>query len=635
VFTVLGVSGSSIGYFDRLLGEPTSGLLAGAPQGIRSDEWAIISPLTLGQSITGFGTINPNIGNGQDMAMIGGVPCAEWGALLTPQNLAYFVLPFVNAFAFAWWSISAILLVGVYFGVLALFPNRRLVAILVAVCTLFSPFIQWWYLSGTAFPIAFGAILLALVIAFLRGQDEWGWGKRLAWIGGVTYFSASFAVLMYPPFQVPVMIVVCALLIAHYFGRYRASYIFKKRRWLWLLTPIVLAMAVFGGYVYEHRQAVAAMLDTVWPGARVIPTGSARVTDFLSWPLAYWAADQRVLPLFHTNSSEFSQFIYVGLLLVPFLFYVCLRRYRHSKTPEDRYVLFIATGLVLCSALFAWRMFIPFGGSLLQFIGLGSIPMNRLRIGLGVINLFAVSLALSLPSYRRSVREAMLDSWTWLAAMIVGVCMGMSLEIVRLSAGLVGIIGKGAVIGLSVAIAMMVGLLLNRSMWVRMIGAGALVVFSMSTCLSVNPLQQGVAPLTDNAAVLAMQAVDPSRTGRWVFTNSGGIDTLAVANGYWSLSNTYSYPQMEFWQEYFPGANPLIYNRYAHVVVNVDDSYSYPDVILLANNAIQINIGSCDPVFSQLKIQYMMAPVGQKYGCFSQIRSVNDSLAVYQRSSNG
>src|SRR3990167_10013222 len=106
VLTVFKISGSSLGVYHTLFyGEISkdNNLLINKPQSIRSDEWLVNTQMTLAQKNNDFARINKNIGNGQDLSILVDAPYKEWSVIFKPQNLAFFFIPFDNAFAFKWW----------------------------------------------------------------------------------------------------------------------------------------------------------------------------------------------------------------------------------------------------------------------------------------------------------------------------------------------------------------------------------------------------------------------------------------------------------------------------------------------------------------------------------------------------
>jgi hypothetical protein len=202
LLTCLKISGSSIGIYDGILGLPQShrSMLANQPQVIRSDEWLVVSQLTIAQRYDHYQCVNPNIGNGENVSVIdAGIPCKDWSAVFQPENIAFFIIPFNYAFAFKWWFMAYALILSVYFFMMAVFPAKKRWAALLSVALFFSPFVQWWYQLATLGPIYCTLILLTLFIYMLRENNR---KKQLLIAAGMWYTTTCFALILYPPFMI-------------------------------------------------------------------------------------------------------------------------------------------------------------------------------------------------------------------------------------------------------------------------------------------------------------------------------------------------------------------------------------------------------------------------------------------------
>jgi len=270
----LKISGSSIGIYHGFFygeGAKDENLLLNHPQGIRSDEWLVNTQMTLAQANNNFAEVNKNIGDGEDMSMIVDVPYKDWSVIFRPQDLAFFVMPFDNAFAFRWWFMAYLLVMSCYFFVLALLPKKRLVASVLAVGLLLNPFLQWWYLYGTLSVIyysLFGAVILMKIVEQKALKPALWWAALLA------YVTTCFILILYPPFQIA-----CAIVIAGF----AVGYLIEKlggvsRRIIIQKLLIVLgAIGVAGVIAIVFFAARLSIVNTVqnsaYPGHRLQQSG--------------------------------------------------------------------------------------------------------------------------------------------------------------------------------------------------------------------------------------------------------------------------------------------------------------------------------------------------------------------------
>ena len=256
--TAFRISGSSIGiYHEVFYGKQANdpNLLFGGPQPVRSDEWLVNTQLLLAQDANDYKRINENIGTSRDMSFNIDVPAKDWSAPFKPQNLVFFVLPFEYAFAFKWWVILYLLILGGYFLTLRLFPGKRLLASLAALGFGFSPFIFWWYLNGTISPLMYGFFIILIVMKILNGEPA-AFLKKLdvrysyaLYVLLLAYLLVCFGLVLYPPFQIPVAIAVASFL----FGYLLQKYFEKKEKKILIaqrLSVIIMAVVVAGGVMF-------------------------------------------------------------------------------------------------------------------------------------------------------------------------------------------------------------------------------------------------------------------------------------------------------------------------------------------------------------------------------------------------
>ena len=91
------------------------------------------------------------------------------------------------------------------------------------------------------------------------------------------------------------------------------------------------------------------------------------------------------------NQSEVSNFLLIGIVLVPFLIYLSIR-YKSTFSKLEKSIIYISSGILIFIAI---RMFIPIGDQLFSLLGMSKIPHERLFIGLGLINFLLLLVAVS------------------------------------------------------------------------------------------------------------------------------------------------------------------------------------------------------------------------------------------------
>jgi hypothetical protein len=629
ILTASSINGSSLGVYDIILQEKDS-TVVGTPRTVRSDEWVVNTPFIFSQAANNFPVINHDIGTGQDMSVVIDVPYKEWSALFKPQNLVFFILPLEQAFAFKWWFLSYVLMLSIYFFFIILFRNREpYIAALLAVFFALSPFIQWWYQTITIMPIAYTFLIMTATILLFQASSR---KIRLLYSALLAYLITCFALIMYPPFQIPCALVGIFILIGWYLSEHKWSYVFKSKLWIYLSAGLVIGLALVGLFILSHQEAVKAVLDTVYPGLRTVESGGEKIQSLIYWPFSYLLINDATGSLFNTDPSDASRFLMFGVPCLPFLLYTFLiKKKKHAKKDQPpkliKYLLIAATALFV--VLMA-RSFIPFGDPLFKILGLSSVPHARLLIAFGVLNLIFMALAVyGLGFAKRGIKPTR----QWLAYLPVLATAALVVLTVSRSTFNLTSVGNKELVVLAVLILISVGLLLHP--WHRLRIASLVVVslFAAFSSLKVNPLYIGTGSLQNSALAQQVSTLEKQDGDLWIIDNFFPIESLPIANGAESFGSVNTYPQMDVWKKYFPGQKD-IYNRYAHINFIVDDSYTQPKLELKQADYFSVKTSSCSQILRDYQVGYIISQVKtDNFSCFSPVEDSdqNDLFQIHKR----
>ncbi len=556
--TALGITGSSIGVYNTYFngqGVNDPAHIRGNPRSLRSDEWIVQTQMTIAQSNNNFERVNPNIGDSQDMSVIIDAPYKDWSEAFKPHNWAFFVLPFDNAFAFKWWFMAYLLALAAYFFVLALLPGKHLLAALLALGLFCSPFVQWWYQFITLAPIYYGLFAATLCVYILRAKNP----ATKAWLGiGLAYVTACFAMVAYPPFQIPAALAVAAFVLGYTLTTPR------KVRWPGLAImagALCVAGAVTAAFLVTRIDVVHAYTDSVYPGHRVVTSGGADIAHIFSSHLA---------PLFQGNSrgnsynifngvqvnqSESSNFILITLLLLPVTLTLL---YKDARKRRADWSLVFTTAMM--GALLVW-LTVPNIEFLGRILLLNIVPPMRVLIGLGILNFVQLVLLVR----RRQDIKLLFAKQKWVIAYACGV---FTLQVIL---GLIawhrspGFINPYEVVALAVPISATVYVFLRGHMMWATVG---LLVFSVASVMFVNPFYRGTNFVTHTPLSSAIQTLSATHKDSVWAIEPDYLENFALLNGAKSLSGVYAYPQLQLWRDIQGQVDT--YNRYAHVQVQID-----------------------------------------------------------------
>jgi hypothetical protein len=628
-FTILRINGSSISYFNTILfkgSQKNSGLILGHPQTIRSDEWEVNTPLTVAQTKSGFPMVNKDIGNGEDMAVVGDVPYKDWSESFKPQNWSFFVLPLEYAFAFKWWLIGIILMLSCYLFCLQLLPKKYLLSSLVSIALFLSPFVQWWYQSTTVLSLAYGLLITFIVMRIL--DKSLNNQQRLWWSAGLAYLGTSFALILYPPFILPVALATAFFLAGHLLNLWREKsgrkHILKS--FAYAAVAAFISIIIFAVFLKSHSHAIKAIQNSVYPGRRIETSGGFSVLQLGGgyYNLQLQSNNLAAHLPSPLNQSEASNFILIFPFLVPGLIYVSLLKAKGKRMLDWRIVLLLA--LV---SVFLIRLFVPFSEFIFNFLKLNTIPHTRLLIGMGLVNIMLITLIIE---KLQSVNSKLNSVLVWASTALAFVCT--SLIGIFLRSSYKGYLSNSLkIIFISIVIASIVLLILKSKGVPAMI---ILVVFSFVSAARINPLYHGLSPLVHSKLSSSLQQVGDQK-GRWVVSDDVIFENVIFANGLRALSGTYSYPQLSLWEPL--GADKQtedVYNRFAHVFFSVENipvsksnSGAYLDPP--ATDAFRIHADPCASYMRQEDVKYIFTSKDESsLSCLKEIKTIKYPAVTYR-----
>lgn len=616
ILTAAKISGTSIGMYQSYLygdGSKDSNLIFGHPRAIRSDEWLVTSQLTIAQTTNEYSQTNSNFVEDKNMSILSDVPYLDWSILFKAQNLGFFVMPIEHAFALRWWFLLAVLLISSYYFALKLLSNRILLAAMSSMIISFSPFVFWWYLTGTLGSLAYGFLILCLVMNLLDiGQKKFtGKMTRKLYVfinsALLAYAVTSFALLLYPPFQIPIALVVTF---------FSLGYLLSKRSvisgldWLKITAPIILALIVSIAlcllFVATRMDAIKATTETAYPGKRESTSGGYSVTQLLvSYLQPQLQRDSRGTKYIE-NQSESSNFILLPtFFLIPSIAVFVWLYVKRNRF--DWVLLFI----ILCNLLFLAHLFIPAATPVTHIFFLGMVPQTRLLIGLGFVSIILVIYLIKVlgKSFRPGKKTALIITAYSLAYLGISIYAGVITS--DLYPGF--ITNKLLIILLACILVVAQSLILLGK---YRLGLLLLVVFSLMSVVMINPLYRGLGPIYNSEVTKTIKEISTEQDV-WGTVDHIYIENLPQISDRKAVTGVSTYPSVEFWKDNTEGDQSFIYNRYAHVVITSNDKFELeliqPDLFLVS--------GACTRKIS-LTINYLLSTTPIDDSCKELLRTV-------------
>ncbi|HVX21086.1 MAG TPA: hypothetical protein VHB02_07050 [Acidimicrobiales bacterium] len=630
--TIAGLSGTSIGVIANTQPGHNPSLITGTPRPIRWDEWNVTTPLIVAQSHHDFTRYTQDGLGPHDLTVILDVPNRDWSSAFKPWDLPMLVLDLEHGFAARWWMMSLLLLVGVYLLLLEL-TGRVDVSIFFSLGLWLSPFFHWWYQSITLDSVAMGTLVLVFFLYAIRSKRTL---FRVLFILLAAYSTISFSLLLYPPFQVPIAIVLGAVGLFEVVTRVRGGEARWQRPVADAVVVGVLAAVVLVAFYMHTRTTLHAVTGTVYPGKRRVTGGGTSVLQLFSAPFGVPLAVNGAT-LAQTNQSEISSFLLLGpfallqafrirladidaRLRLPFIgaavgFLIVAAWYLISLPPfvasvllldraeADRTLLGVGVGGFLLMALFCAARLTPGGVDDTQLLRTPAARTLRQRVATGAV----VCGILAFVAYFWAGRQ-----------------LAATFSQLHLSLWEVGLF--------SAAAAVVVLLLSARKV---VLGGIAMVALGAVISLPANPLYQGLGPLTSSPLLpvfnrVADHPADPSNDV-WVSYAGPNVNDVLLASGLPTLNAEDIYPVHSAWHILDPtGKSTDAWNRYANVVYEPGAPGSAPAITLIQQDAVKVTFDPCGSAAAKLHIGFVVSPSPVTASCLAQaVKTTYEGAPLY------
>ncbi len=634
VLAGLNLNGSSVALNSRLA-DTDPNIVAGTPRVVRGDEFALATPVQIGNARRDF-PAHAWIGlTDTDMDVAGqAAPVLSLTTAFQPVNFPYFVLGVERAFAARWWLVVAVGLLGTYALLLALRRKPLLAAAMAAVVGL-GPIVAWWS-NGPALTIGYLAAATAALLVALRVRSPWA-ATSLGVV--VAYFACTAFFVLYPPWLLSVGLVMAAVVVGDVVAR-RPSVL---RVMLVAVSALVPTVAVLGLWAHQSSVALAATAGTIYPGNRVSGSGEGHASVLVGSALnTVLSDDPTALALdpgapVQLNQSEVSApwFSLPVLLIVLILVIVVLVRTIRGRRTTDHalaagtadaaaaappagdsmrsWAPFLAVTVVLVVELL-W-MLAPVPDLVGRITLLDRVPGPRMTLALGVGAALLVYLAAGRVRIRR----------TWLVVLLTVLAAAGAAALTWWSAtqllnpGTQGV-GRAAVAGAVVAGCLTV-LCLGRVTWPAAVLLVAVVLYNF---VIVNPLYRGLGPLTHGPLANAVAAIEhQDGPTRWIDTAGVGSASVVAASGNELVTGMTVYPTRSVWERLAP-AQEAEWNNFAKYIW-VNDPTEKPAQILPVRGSLhRLRIDVCNPDVAFLDIRYAVTSATTVPACFVAVATVHD-----------
>lgn len=592
-----GITGSSLGAgleSTNLVSSDLKPLMGFRPKGIRSDEWLIATPLAIGQynHVPQFPVVNTNLGpDGQNMLIVTmtSVPVKHISALGRPATWGFFVFDLKRALAWYWWFP----VFGCLFSLWGLFSNAfnldwRMSFALSAVFT-FSPYAVAWSF-WPVYTVMFPALALVSVLNMINSN---GLIKSSGWATILCLSLLGFVLVLYPAWQVTVG----WLFLAFFVGLFFRDRLYKKISLVkaaLLGASISIAIAICYVWWVDARDAITAMMNTVYPGQRKSISGGGLSVRYLVLGLI------NHLSLFtggmiNTNQSESASFIF---LLFPLAALVS------TRFVKSKHIDSVAASLFLFIAFALFYQYIGFPQFLTEITLWGRTTPARVTLSLGLAQVLLLGYFISDRLNHQSNLQARkitppLSIFLITTSLTIYLLTKLPMEWWNVNGFYLATIA-----GTAVFIFASYSLCFERYKLL----VCALLIWNMVIALAFNPVSIAPSYFNDNQSN-GDEAVF-LKDQRVLFLDSQIPAMMLMAAGVPVMNGVFFYPQRTLWKILDPSDRQIsIHNRYQHLIFMLNNELSGQATLIRSpfSDLVSVELSGSDFDFKSLPVNYIIS----------------------------
>ena len=574
--------------------------IIGKNRSIRSDEYVVSTPTILSQYYNNYSFINKDImANDTVTSLYPKLPSRNIFTLLTtPQFIGFLFLPVEYAFSFYQllpWFIAFFSLFEMF---MVLTKKNKLLSLASTLFALFSPITIWF---DSEEYLLYVSLLFNLFHVFTNNCKT----KKSKFLVSVLFgiVLSCFVMNIYPAWQVAygyVLGVLCLALLLTERKKLKCSDL------LYLIPVIIVTLVLVLPNIFMSLEQYKLTTNTVYPGKRFVVGGDGLQRAF------YYVASIFFSVVNVNNPCEASGFI--ALFPIPLIvsIYVLILNYKNKY--KDYYLLL----LTILGLLYTYIILVG-NGFITKFTLLYLTPIERLQPVLDFICLLIIIRLVSNYKDRLKANKVIILLVSILLSSLL-VYVG-TLQINEYFNGMY-MTKEMIIISFIIYLIYIYGFLSFNSRILNII----MIIYAIFNLLTVFPLNMGLDVFTDKPLakeILKLSKADEE--AKWLAFNNIYAN-YALANDARIINSTNYYPNFNNWNLLDTnGKYKDIYNRYAHISVNLTDEET--SFSLIQTDAFLINLNYND--MCKLKPTYYLTCIDYDNSLLEKIYE-EDGVYIYR-----
>lgn len=550
------ISGSSIGMWAEYLpGAKDTGLLLGTSRSIRADEWAVSTVESFAQTYSkSFGYYGSILrGTVTDMVLSSNAPILGPIAVTRLFSMGYAVFGIDGGLAFFWTArLVALFLVNLEFFMMITDKHKKY-ALTGTLLVTFSAAVQWWYHSSALLEsMVYGELAVLLFGAYFRETRYW---KRWLYALCLGLLGFSFAMALYPAWQVPFVYVYAVLIVWTVIKNWSRGCFGLKDA-----GPVCLALLILGGgmlyFLKNSAEGMALVGQTVYPGARFENGGGILLGLFqYANSVFYPFTSHGIVGNVCEQSTMFDLFP-LGILLSAGVLASGWKRGGERGDKKDGLLI----ALLLLDLFFGLWCVLGFPDFLAKITFLSNCQPSRVLVIFGYVNIILLMRAMALwkgDGLKPVTAVAGAGAFAVLAGLAANFAQSEYVTKYMLAA--------------EAALLFVLVYSFLRKKGGLMLSAVLVTVFF--TGIAVNPVRRGTDVLYKNPLVEGIARINEEEEGLWLVEGLPyPMTNLPLAVAAPTVNSTNYYPDLKRWGQFDPdGTQEYYYNRFAHIEVNLQD----------------------------------------------------------------
>ncbi|GAB3269255.1 hypothetical protein GCM10027347_39210 [Larkinella harenae] len=622
LFTLAKIHPISLPMWNQLLPDGSDakrGLISGTPRAIRMDDYAVGTPWVLSQANRGFPVENETIGGEKAPILL--LPTRHFSALFRPDHWGFFFLSLDHAYAWIYAFRGMFALVGATLMLLLLTRNNFWLSVFGSLWLFLSSGTQSWTYIPTMMIgcVSFLFVAAIYLVYSTRKIHILGSSLALAWLAFV------YALLLYPPYQIPLSYAVAALLAGYMLNNFLPQNMLVQ--WPVKTVGAVLAVAVLAvsglAFYADAKPTLDAVMNTVYPGRRSESGGTGFIANWFSEYFSWLYTDTK-FPKNWLNHCELSHYVSFAPIVIP------AAGLSFALTRKIDWVVMLLSLFVIWG--YIW---IEIGFP--EWLAKGTLwsmsPTRRTQIPFGIANVLLTIAYLYFLTTRPWPSRSSL--YTVLGGVAVLVFMIYAAYVnINDSDGFF----KGHQMIVPVVFMTGLGLLLLPTWQIpyrTALFSVGMILFLLPN-FRLNPVSKGLGPITDHTLYKTVQNLHQQEPkARWVIFGSQYLSYLVTATGVDLLSGVKYTPARQLLKVLDPQMKrDSAYNRYAHTVYStyIDGR---TDTVVIQNtfeDGYQVAMDPCSPRFKQMNVKYIIfdrQPQPVEVRCMKQVSTLG-SISIYR-----